>query len=104
MDSMANFRERVEALEQRTEQLKQQTQALEAQAHTLARQARWWRGIACGLGLLGLVSLPLQAGTAADTQPGAMAGRMVAVETMLSAMTFDGAANEVVITGGTGSV
>ena len=34
MDSMDNFRERFEALEQRTKQLKQQTQALEAQSHT----------------------------------------------------------------------
>jgi len=65
MESMDNFRERFEALEQQTEQLRQQTQTLEAQTHTLARQARWWRGIACGGGLLGLVSLPLQSGTAA---------------------------------------
>jgi len=42
MESMDNVRERFEALEQQTEQVKQQT-------HTLARQARWWRGIACGL-------------------------------------------------------
>ena len=99
MDSMDNFRERFEALEQRTEQLKQQTQALEAQSYTLARQARWWRGIACGLGLLGLVSLPLQSGTAADTQPRGMGERMATLENKLSAMTFDEAANEVVITG-----
>ena len=50
MESMDNFRERFEALEQQTEQLRQQTQTLEAQTHTLARQARWWRGIAPGLG------------------------------------------------------
>jgi hypothetical protein len=99
MDSIDNFRERFEALEQQTEQLRQQTQTLEAQTHTLARQARWWRGIAYGLGLLGLVSLPLQSGTAADTQPGGMADRMAAVENKLRAMTFDDAANEVVITG-----
>ena len=99
MESMDNFRERFEALEQQTEQLKQQTQALEAQSHTLARQARWWRGIACGLGLLGLVSLPLQSGTAADTQPRGMAERMATLENKLSAIAFDGAANEVVISG-----
>ena len=92
MDSMDNFRERFEALEQRTEQLRHQT-------HILARQARWWRGIACGLGLLGLVSLPLRSGTAADTQPRGMGERMATLENKLSAMTFDGAANEVVITG-----
>ena len=91
MDSMDNFRERFEALEQQTEQLKHQTQ-------TLARQVRWWRGIACGVMLLGLVSLPLQSGTAADTQ-GGIPERLAAVEHKLSAMTFDAAVNEVVITG-----
>src|SRR5437870_4361817 len=96
---MDNFRERFEALERQTEQLRQQTQMLEAQTHTLARQARWWRGMACGVSLLGLVSLPLSAGTAADTQPGRMAERMAAMEHKLSAMAFDDAANEVVITG-----
>ena len=48
MDSLDNFRERFEALEQQTEQLRQQTQTLEAQTHTLARQARWRGGIAGG--------------------------------------------------------
>jgi hypothetical protein len=92
MESLDEVRKRFEALEQQTEQLKQQT-------HVLARQARWWRGIACGLGLLGLVSLPLQSGTAADTQPRGMAERMATLEKKLGAMTFDDTANEVVITG-----
>jgi hypothetical protein len=99
MDSMDNVRERFEALEQQTEQLKHETQALKAHTYTVERQLRWWRGIACGMMLLGLVSLPLQSGTAADTQPGAMAERMSTLENKLSAMTFDGAANEVVISG-----
>jgi hypothetical protein len=99
VDSMDNFRKRFEALEQRTEQLQQHTQALEAHTRTIERRLRWWRGIACGVGLLGLVSLPLQSGTAADTQPGGMAERMATLENKLSAMTFDDAANEVVITG-----
>jgi hypothetical protein len=99
MDSMDHIRERFEALERQTEQLKHETQALKAHTYTVERQLRWWRGIACGVMLLGLVSLPLQSGTAADTQPGAMAERMATLENKLSAMTFDGAANEVVITG-----
>src|SRR6266446_10701760 len=99
MDSMDNFRERIEALERQTEQLKHETQAFKAHTRTVERRLRWWRGIACGLGLLGLVSLPLQSGTAADTQPGAMADRMATLENKLRAMAFDDAANEVVITG-----
>src|SRR4029453_13096922 len=92
MDSMDNVRERLAALEQ-------QMRAMGAHTYTVERQLRWWRGIACGVMLLGLVSLPLQSGTAADTQPGAMAERMATLENKLSAMTFDGAANEVVISG-----
>ena len=92
MDSMDNFRERIEALEQRTEQLQQHTRMVE-------RRLCWWRGIACGVMLLGLVSMPLQSGTAADTQPRGMAERMATLENKLSAMAFDDAANEVVITG-----
>jgi hypothetical protein len=92
MGSMDNFRERFEALEQRTEHLQQHIRTVE-------RRLRWWRGIACGLGLLGLVSLPLQSGTAADTQPKGVTARLAAVEQKLSALTFNAAANEVVITG-----
>src|SRR5215831_3502933 len=92
MDSMDNVRERIEALEQ-------QMRALAAHTRTVERRLRWWRGIACGVGLLALVNLPLQSGTAADTQPGAMAARMATVENKLSAMAFDSAANEVVISG-----
>jgi hypothetical protein len=42
MDSMDNFRERFEALEQQTEPLKQQTQALEAPTCPSERRRRWW--------------------------------------------------------------
>src|SRR5467141_880978 len=58
MDSIDNFRERFEALEQQTEQLQYQTRTVE-------RRLRWWRGIACGAVLLGLVSLA-HSGQAAD--------------------------------------
>src|SRR2546422_3763071 len=64
MDSMDTFRERFEALEQQTEQLKHQTKALGAHTRTVERRLRWWRGIACGLLIGGLVSLPLPSGTA----------------------------------------
>src|SRR5262249_43863207 len=92
MESMDNFRERFEALEQ-------QMNVMGAHTRTVERRLRWWRGLACGLGLLGLVSMPLQSGTAADTQPRGMAERMATLEHKLSAMAFDDAANEVVIAG-----
>ena len=69
MDSLDNVREQFETLEQQTERLQHQTQALEAYTRIIERRLRRWRGIACGVALLGLVSLPLPSGTAADTQP-----------------------------------
>jgi hypothetical protein len=99
MESLDEVRKRFEALEQQTEQLKQQTQAQEASTRTVERRLRWWRGLACGIGLFGLVSLSLRLGTAADTQPKGMAERMATLEHKLSALTFDGATNEVAITG-----
>jgi hypothetical protein len=92
MDSLDNFRERFEALEQQTEQLKHQTQALE-------RRLRWWRGMACGVVLLSLLSLALPSGKAADTPPTGLADQVAALQEKLKALTFDDATNEVVITG-----
>jgi hypothetical protein len=96
---MDNFRKRFEALEQQTEQLQHETQALTAHTRTVERRLRWWRGFACGVVLLALLSRSLQSGPAADTQPGGMGDRMATLEKKLSAMAFDDAANEVVITG-----
>ncbi|MDQ3828419.1 MAG: hypothetical protein M3361_03730 [Candidatus Tectomicrobia bacterium] len=95
MDSLENFRERFEALEQQTAQLRHQTQALEAQTRTVERRPRWWRGMACGFLLLGLVSWALSPGTAQD----ALEQRLSALQDKLAAVTFDAAPNEVVITG-----
>jgi hypothetical protein len=92
MDSMDNFRERLEALEQ-------QTKAMEAHTHTVERRLRRWRGMAGGLLVLGLLSWALPSGKAADAPGRGMAERMAAVENKLNAMAFDDAANEVVITG-----
>jgi hypothetical protein len=89
MDSMDNFRERFEALEQRTEQLKHQT-------HILARQARWWRGIACGVIVLALLGIPLQSGKA-QYEGKDLAQRVADLEYKLEYVT--GGPNEVVITG-----
>ena len=92
MDSLDNFRERLEALEQ-------QTKAMEAHTHTVERRLRWWRGIACGVVVLALLSLALPSGKAADAPGRGMAERMAILEDKLAAMAFDAAANEVVITG-----
>src|SRR5215831_12159965 len=92
MDSMDNVRERIEALEQ-------QMRAMGAHTRTVERRLRWWRGFACGAVLLTMMSRSLLLGTAADTQPRGMAERMATLEHRLSAMRFDDAANEVVITG-----
>jgi hypothetical protein len=99
MENMDNFRERFEALEQQTEQLKHQTQTLEAHTHTVERRLRWWRGIACGVVMLSLLSLALPSGKAADAPGRGMAERMATLEKKLAAMDFDDAANEVVISG-----
>src|SRR5262249_34484834 len=57
MDSIDNFRERIDALEQQTEQLRHRTQALKAHTRIVERRLPWWLGIACGVLLLSLVSL-----------------------------------------------
>jgi hypothetical protein len=89
---MDQLRERFDALEHQVQTLHQQT-------HAMARRLRWWRGVAGGLLMLGLLSWALPSSKAADPQPGGMADRMVALEKKLTAMTFDEAANEVIITG-----
>src|SRR5215831_3661523 len=61
---MEALQKRLEALEQQTEQLKHHTQALEAHTRTVERRLRWWRHMACGLGLVGLLALPLSSVTA----------------------------------------
>jgi hypothetical protein len=92
MASLDSIRERVEALEQ-------QAKAMEAHTRMVERRLRWWRGIACGVVMLGLLSLALPSGKAVDAPGRGMAERMATMEKKLAAMDFDDAANEVVITG-----
>ena len=89
MDSMENFRERFEALEQRTEQLQQHTRMIE-------RRLRWWRGIACGAIVLALLGFPLQSGKA-QYEDKDLAQRVKDLEYKLEYVS--GGPNEVVITG-----
>jgi hypothetical protein len=96
MDSLDNFRERFEALEQQTEQLQRYTRTVE-------RRLRWWRGMAGGLLVLGLLSWASSLGTAQDASSArdakALEQRVEALEDKLVAVTFDATNNEVVITG-----
>lgn len=103
MDSHDNFRERLEALEQQTEQWRQQT-------HTVERRLRWWRGLASGVLLVGLVSLPLPSGIAKEghtekdnrglrQRVKLLEAQVNALEDKLAAVTFDPATKELVITG-----
>ena len=103
MDSREDFRARVAALEQQTEHLKQQTQAfvqthaLQAHTRTVERRLRWWRGLVCGILLMGLVSLPLPSGTAQSPAEETLAQRVAALEHTLRYVTSG--EKEVVITG-----
>jgi hypothetical protein len=84
MDSLDNFRERFEALEQRTEQLMHHTRTIE-------RRLRWWRGMAGGLLILGLLSWALPSGKAQDAssakETGRLAQRVAALEDKLVHVT-----------------
>ena len=91
MESMDNVREQFAALERQTEQLKHQTQAL-------ARQARWWRGIACGLGLLGLVSLAPPSQAADFACP---AGDVACLIDAINQANAHGEANTITLAAGT---
>jgi hypothetical protein len=80
--------------------------ALESQVHTLSQQAqavdrrlRWWRRLACGLGVLSCIGWTLQAVTAGDGQPLSIPDRFAALEHKLTALTFDASTSEVRITG-----
>src|SRR5262245_17298364 len=92
MDSMDNVRKRFEALEQRTEHLQQHIRTVE-------RRLRWWRCVACGVMVLGLLSGVLPSGTTVDAQQGGLPARVAALEDKLVAVTFDSANHELMLTG-----
>ena len=73
MDSKDNLQERFAALEQRTEQLHQQTRMVE-------RRLRWWRGLACGVLVLGLLSGALPSGQTVDAHRRDLSARVAELE------------------------
>jgi hypothetical protein len=79
----------VDHLQERLERLEQRT-------HTVERQLRWWRGMACGFLLLGLLTWALPLGRAQYSQ-GDLEQRVADLEYKLEYVS--GGDNEVVITG-----
>jgi hypothetical protein len=57
--------------------LHERLEALEHRTHTVERQLRWWRGLACGLIVLALLTWALPSVTAQDSNKG-LAQRMAA--------------------------
>jgi hypothetical protein len=98
---MDHLHRRLEALEQQTAHLQQQTQALKAHTHTVERQLRWWRGLACGLLVLAVLTWALPAGMAREeASKGGEKGleqRVAALEDLLTHVSRK--SNEVLITG-----
>jgi hypothetical protein len=112
MESMENIHDRIAALEQ-------QMNIMSAHTRMVERRLRWWRGIACGLLIVGLISLPLPSGMAQEEPQGrahkeeypdkgnqglahrvkALEDQVKALQDTLAAVTFDATTNELVITG-----
>jgi hypothetical protein len=86
-------------LHARLEALESQVHTLHQHVHTVDQRLRWWRLLACGLGVLGCLGWTLQAVTAGDGQSFSIPDRFAALERKLTPLTFDAATNEVVITG-----
>jgi hypothetical protein len=91
--------ETIESLRDRLEALEKQTQALVHQTRADKQRLRWWRMLACGSLVLGMVMLPLVGGTAQEQSmyERAMARRLSTLEYKLQ--YIEGGPNEVVITG-----
>jgi hypothetical protein len=83
--------------------LQTRLEALEQQMHTVNRRLRWWRGLACGLAVLGLLSWGLPLGLAREDTPDkekgekGLAQRVAALEKLLK--PFSREKNEIFITG-----
>ena len=79
--------------------LSERVEAMEHSAHIIEQRLRWWRILACGLLVMGLVGLPLVGGTAQEQSAyeRALVRRLAALEYKLQYIS--GGANEVVITG-----
>jgi hypothetical protein len=86
-------------LHARLDALEHQVHTLHQQAHAVDRRLRWWRRLACGLGVLGFIGWTLQAVTAGDGSLLPIPDRFAALERKLAPLTFDATTNELRLTG-----
>jgi trimeric autotransporter adhesin len=83
--------------------LQTRLEALEQQMHTVYCRLRWWRGLACGLAVVGMLSwgLPLglarEDGSEKDKDQKGLAQRVAALEKLLKHFSREG--KEITITG-----
>jgi hypothetical protein len=93
---MDQLRERLDALEHQLHILHQQSRAVQ-------RRLRWWRGLACGIAIVGLLGWGLPLGLARNDAPehgtnqNGLAQRVAAIENLLKHFSREG--GEVFITG-----
>jgi hypothetical protein len=86
-------------LHARVEALEFQVHTLHQHLHAVDRWRCWWRRLACGLGVLGVLGWTLQVVTAGDGPSLSIPDRFAALERKLTPLSFDAAMNEVRITG-----
>ncbi|MBI3909848.1 MAG: hypothetical protein HY320_02830 [Armatimonadetes bacterium] len=79
---MESIRDRIQALEGVVNELQSQRKSVQ-------RRLRLWQGVACVLAALGLLILPLKAGTAQEGQPPpSLAEKVAALEAKITALEF----------------
>lgn len=85
----------MDPLHVRLDTLDHHLQILQQQTRTMARRLRWWRGLACSLVGLGVLTWAMPSGTAQGT----LEQRVAALEAKLAKLAFDPATSEMVLSG-----